>query len=571
MRVLLLTPPLTQLNTPYPATSYLTGFLRSRGVDAVQADLSLDTALAVFSRSGLGRLFSLIRERGGTWPEPVEQALDLADAYQDTIEPVVTFLQGRDPTLATRIAAGGFLPEGPRLAGREDDRWAFGSLGTTDRAKHLASLYLDDLSDLISSTVDPLWGLSRYGEQLAASAPSFDPLAQALAAPPGFATGLLEARVRELTCGPRPDLVGITVPFPGNLYGALRTAAILRRAWPDVPIVLGGGYANTELRDLAEPRLFDYVDYVTMDAGERPLLCLLDLLAGKRDVNSLCRTFARGRDRVVYHDGAGEPDIPFEHTGTPTYVGLDLSRYLSIVEVPNPMHRLWSDGRWNKLTVAHGCYWKRCAFCDVDLDYIKRYEPAPAALLLDRIDALIAETGQSGFHFVDEAAPPARLVDLAIALLETRTSHLLVGQHSIRSRLHRGRVPAAGRVGVHRGQRGAGNRVRPAVGPDGQGRHGGPGRADHAPSHPRGDHGPRVPDVRLSHRNLAGDDRCARARAPVFCGGSDPVRILAPVCRHGAQPGGTQPERIRHFDRSASRRRVCAKRCDAPGPLLGRS
>jgi hypothetical protein len=37
---------------------------------------------------------------------------------------------------------------------------------------------------------------------------------------------------------------------------------------------------------------------------------------------------------------------------------------------------------------------------------------------VDRIDALITETGQTGFHFVDEAAPPARLVDLAIALLE---------------------------------------------------------------------------------------------------------------------------------------------------------
>jgi hypothetical protein len=168
--------------------------------------------------------------------------------------------------------------------------------------------------------VDPLWGLSRYAERLAASAPSFDRLAQVLAEPPGFAAGLLDARVRELTCDPRPDLVGITVPFPGNLYGALRTAAVLRRAWPDVPIALGGGYVNTELRDLDEPRLFDYVDYVTVDAGERPLLCLLDLLAGKRDVRALSRTFARVHDRVVYHDGAGEPDIPFENAGTPRWV-----------------------------------------------------------------------------------------------------------------------------------------------------------------------------------------------------------------------------------------------------------
>lgn len=418
MRVLLLTPPLTQLNTPYPATGYLAGFLRSRGVDAAQVDLSLDTALAVFSRSGLTRLFDEIPQRGRVWPEHVERALDLAEAYLDTIEPVVAFLQGRDPTLAARIASGGFLPEGPRLAARDHDGWAFGSLGTTDRAKYLASLYLDDLSDLVSATVDPLWGLSRYADRLAASAVSFDPLAQALAEPPGYTAALLEARVLALARGPRPDLVGITVPFPGNVYGALRVASVLRRVWSEVPVVLGGGYVNTELRTLDEPRLFEYVDYVTLDAGERPLLCLLDLLAGTRKVEGLCRTFTRIDGRVVYCDGAGEADIPFEDTGTPTTVGLDRSRYLSIVEVPNPMHRLWSDGRWNKVTVAHGCYWKRCAFCDVSLDYIKRYEPASTTVLLDRIETLIAETGETGFHFVDEAAPPARLVDLALALLE---------------------------------------------------------------------------------------------------------------------------------------------------------
>jgi hypothetical protein len=84
----------------------------------------------------------------------------------------------------------------------------------------------------------------------------------------------------------------------------------------------------------------------------------------------------------------------------------------------NPMHRLWSDGRWNKLTIAHGCYWKQCTFCDVSLDYIARYDRAPADLLVDRIEALIAETGQTGFHFVDEAAPPAALRALSERLLE---------------------------------------------------------------------------------------------------------------------------------------------------------
>ena len=102
----------------------------------------------------------------------------------------------------------------------------------------------------------------------------------------------------------------------------------------------------------------------------------------------------------------------------------------------NPMHRLWSDGRWNKLTVAHGCYWKKCSFCDVSLDYISRYDGATAALLVDRIEAIIAETGQTGFHFVDEAAPPKTLRALAEELLR-RGGDLMVGQHPLREVLSR--------------------------------------------------------------------------------------------------------------------------------------
>jgi len=105
--------------------------------------------------------------------------------------------------------------------------------------------------------------------------------------------------------------------------------------------------------------------------------------------------------------------------GRPTYAGLPLTDYLSILDSLNPMHRLWSEGHWNKLTVAHGCYWKQCTFCDVGLNYISRYEVTPTDVLIDQIEALIQETGQRGFHFVDEAAPPAALKALALRLLET--------------------------------------------------------------------------------------------------------------------------------------------------------
>ena len=91
----------------------------------------------------------------------------------------------------------------------------------------------------------------------------------------------------------------LSVPFPGAVYAALRIAQTIKERDASIVVVLGGGYVNTELRALAEPRVFDFVDYVTLDAGERPLLALLDHLAGGRPCNRLCRTFRRDETGAV--------------------------------------------------------------------------------------------------------------------------------------------------------------------------------------------------------------------------------------------------------------------------------
>ena len=441
MRLLLVTPPMTQLNTPYPATAYLTGFVRAQAgrldVEVAQADPALELFLRVFSRDGLGRVLAELEERAEAHGDvdmsaSVAHFLACGQRYVDTVDAVVSFLQGRDPSLALRITGRELLPEGARFDaladGLDDDddneplAWAFGGLGTADRAKHLASLYIDDLGDAVREGIDRRFELARYAEQLAASAASFDPLQEALDAPPTLIDAMLDELTGELLTRHRPDVVGLTAPFPGNVYGALRIARAIKAAAPATRVVLGGGYVNTELRELAEPRLFDYVDYVTLDDGERPLLALLAHLQAPADEPRppLVRTFVRKRGAVVYEDDPSQPDIPLRDAGTPTYDGLPLDRYVSLFEMLNPMHRLWSEGRWNKLTVAHGCYWRRCAFCDLSLDYIGRYDPLATDVLVDRIEALVAETGQSGFHFVDEAAPPARLRALAERLLERK-------------------------------------------------------------------------------------------------------------------------------------------------------
>jgi hypothetical protein len=425
-KVLSLIPPMTQLNTPYPSTAYLTGFLRSRGVDAVQADLALALVLRLMSRAGLKQL----REAALAQPEEsrsgsVNFFLDHHARYEQTIDRVIAFLQGRDSTLAHRMSGRGFLPEGPRFAALDayDDEetgdplgWAFGALGQTDRARHLATLYLNDLADVLRDAVDARFEFVRYAESLAAAQPSFDPLASALAAPPHLVDRTLADLTLETMAQHQPQLVLLSVPFPGSVYGALRIAQTIKQHHPDVCIGLGGGFVNTELRELTEARLFDFVDVVTLDGGERPVLSLVEYLQGQRSRERLVRSFVREDARVRFVNWP-EPDIAFEDVGTPTWDGLPIHRYLSLLDMLNPMHRLWSDGRWNKLTVAHGCYWKKCSFCDVSLDYISRYETASASTLVDRIERIVAETGQTGFHFVDEAAPPTLLKALAEELL----------------------------------------------------------------------------------------------------------------------------------------------------------
>jgi radical SAM superfamily enzyme YgiQ (UPF0313 family) len=425
LRVLSVIPPMTQLNTPYPSTAYLTGFLRSRGYPAVQEDLALALVLRLFSPDGLRALRECIAAMPAKQRTPRVQDFERQfERYLATIESAVAFLQGRDPSVAHRIAGRNFLPEGSRFEPLEayvDDEggdplaWAFGALGVTDRARHFATLYLDDVADVLREAADARFEFVRYAESLAQSQATFEPLAQALAA----AENLVDRTLRELTLDAvqryAPNVVLVSTPFPGNVYGAFRIAQAIKAHDPSIVTVLGGGFVNTELRELAELRVFDYFDYVTLDDGERPLLALLEHLKGDRPRDRLVRTFLRSDDGVRYIDDK-EPDIPFADAGTPTWDGLPLERYLSLLDMLNPMHRLWSDARWNKLTVAHGCYWKKCSFCDVSLDYISRYEAIAATTLVDRIEAIIKETGQTGFHFVDEAAPPKALRALAVEL-----------------------------------------------------------------------------------------------------------------------------------------------------------
>lgn len=415
--ILLITPPLTQINTPYPATTAIKGFLASHGYRSFQADLGLELILDLFTRENLVHLFDQIRSNSRPSQPALQRTLALEQDYLKTVGPVIRFLQDSDPTLAYRISCEGFLPEGPRFETIEDMDWAFGSLGIQDRAKYMATQYLEDLSDLVRLSLSEDFGFSRYGERLALSATHFEPLERALQAEANLIDRLILKHLKNHIETVQPRAIGFSIPFPGCLYAALKCGRFIKEHYPHIAVLMGGGYVNTELRNLETPRFFEYTDYLSLDDGEMPSLQILRYIDGEIDRSRLVRTYCLVNGAISYTDCPEVPSLGFEQVGAPDYSDLLLDRYLSIVEIANPMHRIWSDGRWNKMALAHGCYWKKCAFCDISLDYIGRFDPATAKSLVDRIESIIGQTGQTGFHFVDEAAPPELLKELAIEIL----------------------------------------------------------------------------------------------------------------------------------------------------------
>jgi hypothetical protein len=420
--ILLITPPFTQLNTPYPATAYLKGFLNTKNISAYQMDLGIEVILELFSKQGLQDIFQFVTSSAVEMAPNSSRIYSLQNEYIKTIDNVIAFLQGNQPTLARQICAGNFLPEASRFAQLDDLEYAFGSMGMQDKAKYLATLYLEDLSDFIIECIDENFGFSRYAERLGRSANSFDELYNELQKEPTYIDEITLRILKNKVEAVSPKLILISVPFPGNLYSAFRSAQFIKANFPEIKISMGGGFPNTELRQLKDRRVFEFFDFITLDDGELPVELLHNFLISSAVENQFKRTFLLENSEVVYKNNTSKQDYKQSDVGTPDYSDLLLDQYISVIEIANPMHSLWSDGRWNKLTMAHGCYWGKCTFCDISLDYIKIYEPIAAKILVYRMEELIAQTGENGFHFVDEAAPPALMREVALEILRRNLS-----------------------------------------------------------------------------------------------------------------------------------------------------
>ena len=417
-KILFITPPFTQLNTAYPATAYLKGFLDEHEISVTNCDLSIELFTSIFTSNFLRAIFQEADDlENYSYPEISE----MKELYISRVDLVIGFLQKQTIVTANKILEANFLPRGHRLLNVNTGiKWEVGEIGVIDKAKHYGTLFIEEIGDFIQANVDEFFAFTKYAEQIATSASSFDQLDEFLSfQPTRIEEEMLDILVAKIKKND-PNLVCFTIPFPGNLFAALRCSQFIKQLFPDIQVAFGGGYCNTELRSLTDPRIFEFVDFISLDDGEGPLLKIVSYLDGKVDINELERTFVLEDNQVVYKNKIPNSIYHHKNLPAPNYSGLPFDKYVSFLDVVNPMHRMWTDARWNKLTISHGCYWKQCSFCDVSLDYIGNYQNTTAEDLVDKIEKIIKDTGITGFHFVDEAAPPKMLRALSIKLIERK-------------------------------------------------------------------------------------------------------------------------------------------------------
>lgn len=433
--VIILQPPLVQLNGPYPSGAYLAAFFRQLANDARAG--SSETKLSVrwidvsnrffhhlFSFSGLTRFFQLSRESLLQASLDAETAGDSEAAYQLRryvsfedrwllwIDSIVSILCGGDRELCHSFVRSPYAPRGARmdafLATLETEPSA-------DDARVLATLAIEDIADCITSVFDSEFSLVRYAESIATSEHSFENIEKALSRPMvvHFLEPLLDELCEELATTGRPDgtiLFCISVPFPGCLVNALAMARTLRLFFGDRAVIsMGGGYVNTELRNSSNEKLFTYIDHLSFDRGFGAYADFFRRQSGNS--GSSDRRLFCPDDLVLYENEITASLVP-------DYSEIDFSRYPRLADTPNPMHRLWSDGAWIKAYLAHGCYWHRCSFCDVSVDYIRCYLPVGIQKLYHGLRSQALGKGVKGIHLVDEAAPPRSLRDFALENLK---------------------------------------------------------------------------------------------------------------------------------------------------------
>lgn len=464
MKVVIIQPPIVQLNTPYPSGAYLQDFFKKLKsfsnldsqlspaafelakkagyqIDSVEwKDLSIELFHRIFSKEGITQLFHNTKDKALKMALEAENQGDeitaynlrryvlTKDAWINWIDKIVALLvenkSGRE-TLHEFVRSA-HVPRGNRM---ENYLANLNREVSVDDGYLLASLALADLADYITTVYDNNFALIRYAESICASDLSKEEILKTTDSPvlKDYLSPLVENLINTVSASQQEPsfLFCVSVPFPGTFAAAMFICKQLKSTFgKNALITLGGGYVNTALRSVNQAELAAYIDCFSYDRGYSFYTELLanglpaaaayqtesvfggETAQGKANQTKTCST-SKNRQELLEIENFMTKNV------APDYTGIDFSKYPRLADDINPMHRIWSDGAWLKAYLAHGCYWHRCLFCDTKLDYVNCYKPVNIKNLYSSLLEQAKKSGVYGVHFVDEASPPKMLEDFA--------------------------------------------------------------------------------------------------------------------------------------------------------------
>ncbi len=368
----------------------LAGFLRANGVVVLPVDANVEAFDAILAEAPL----STIRDRVEARIAELDRRESLD--HDGQLEYATLWRARGDAHAAPRGIERAKATLRDAEAFYDPARYA-AAVGTIDAALHAVSAAHYPLHLDFTAYRTP-FALTNQDEILADAAPERDPFDD-------YVTGTLVPRLVEFA----PDVVGLSVCFPGQLQPAFAFAHKIKRALPNAHVTVGGPAITQiliRLKGHALAKALGPFDSAVVFEGEHSLLALARAVAEKRPLRDLTNVVLRdrlhGARYLAAHGMEDLTDLP-----APDFDGMPLDRYFApVVTLPYDPTR--------------GCYWGKCTFCHYGLAEIgtATYRERPVERMVEHLRALSARYGTRHFYLSQDSVAPKTLLKLARGIVD---------------------------------------------------------------------------------------------------------------------------------------------------------
>ncbi|MCI0710234.1 MAG: radical SAM protein [Chloroflexi bacterium] len=374
MKVMLLFPPNWTPSMPHLALPTLTAYLRMHGVEVIQRDLNAEVFDEILTYEYIMRAVKNLRHEYGV------------KAHRKPAKP-------RNPGREQLLWA---MQEGPRLAEKVeaaksiirsdtffDGPVSLSAFETIIQCLEIASLPFYPASLHLQSYISA-YPVDSSAGVLAGVRDEYHNIFLDI-----FRSGILEDIKYE-----QPDVVGISIPSMPQMLAGMTLGYLIKQE-ADCHVTVGGPHISMLREQLAQvPAIFELFDSAIVFDGEIPLLQLVEAVAHGDELSHVPNLIYRDGDTIRVNERKQQEKI--QDLPLPDFDGLPLDRYLA------PRLAL-------PLLTARGCYFGKCAFCNVGYGEPEAFSQLQAEQLADQMLALHDKYGVRHIFFADEAISPRNL------------------------------------------------------------------------------------------------------------------------------------------------------------------